>query len=29
MINFTFKGLIDPLTPFEVGYIDLTTADTT
>ena len=27
MINFTFKGLISPVTPFEVGYIDLTTAD--
>ena len=29
MINFTFKGLINPVMPFEVGYIDLTTADTT
>ena len=24
MVNFTFKGLINPVTPFEVGYIDLT-----
>ena len=29
IINFAFKGLINPAAPLEVGYIDLTTEDKT